>query len=111
MPTANRESNADCGDERRQPLCSRISHQGADRRPLRAPAEVQETARPRTRGRHRGEPLPRFQPHAIEAVGRYYNGRIYPGYPEPEVAEAEQALSLASILVRHAEEGVPVIPR
>ena len=58
-----------------------------------------------------GEPLPRFQPHAIEAVGRYYNGRIYPGYPEPEVAEAEQALSLASILVRHAEEGVPVIPR
>ena len=56
-----------------------------------------------------GEMLPQLEPHALEAIGRHYNGRIYPGYPEPEVAEAEQALGLATILVRHAVERVPVI--
>ena len=35
-----------------------------------------------------GETLPQFELHAFEAIGRYYNGRIHPGYPEPKVAEA-----------------------
>ena len=56
-----------------------------------------------------GERLPQLEPHALEAIGHYYNGGIYPGYPEPEVAEAEQALALATILVRHADDRVPVI--
>ena len=56
-----------------------------------------------------GETRPQLELHALEAIGRYYNGRIYPGYPEPKVAEAEQALDLATILARHADERVPVI--
>ena len=56
-----------------------------------------------------GETLPQIQPHDLESIGRYYNGRIYPGYPEPEIAEAEHALTLATILVRHADERVPLI--
>ena len=55
-----------------------------------------------------GETLPQLCTPLIEAIGRYYNGRLYPGYPEPEVAEAERALSLATSLVRHADERVPV---
>ena len=80
-----------------------------ERRRVRVEREPPELAREAGAA---SETLPQLQPHDLEAIGRYCNGRIYPiypGYPEPEVAEAERALSLATILVRHADERVPVI--
>ena len=51
------------------------------------------------------ETLPQSEAAALETiVVGHYNGRIYPGYPEPEIAEAEQAFGLAAILIRHVDE-------
>ena len=87
MPTA--ETTAPTAPQSKPSIDARIVAHSVRHRRYKKPPDLAHEAGAA------GETLPQLKSHALEAIGRHYNGRSYDGYPDSEVGEAEQAFGLA----------------